>query len=120
MQKKIATVAGAGNCLRGSRVAGDHNAAVGGIKAVSISKIPGAVSDGEGSHFDVGILIDKARLDFMRVDLIGSSVSVFQTFSANGHVLYVSCLYVGGHIGDAGRAVELQRSRPAFHSGREI
>src|ERR1041385_7211856 len=120
MQKKIAAMTGAGDCLRGSSVAGDYDAAAGGIKAVAIRKIPGAVGHGKGSDFYVGVLIDKAGLDFMRVDLIGSAVAVLQTFRANGHVLYIRGLYVGGHIGDAWRTVEFQRARTAFDGGSEI
>src|SRR5690348_786533 len=111
MQKKVASVASAHDCLRRSRIAGDHDAAVCEVKTISIRKIPAAVGHGKGSYFDVGVLIDNARLDFMRVDHIGSAATVFQTFSSNGHVLYVSCLYVSGHIGDSGRTVEFQRPR---------
>src|SRR5690349_24993325 len=120
MYKKIAAVAGAGDGLSGSGVTGDHNAAIGGIETVSIRKIPSAVGHGKGSHFDICILVDKARLDFMRVDLIGRAVAVLQTFGPNSYIFYVSCLYVGGHSGDAGRAVEFQRSGTAFDGGSEI
>src|ERR1044071_2528741 len=120
MHQKIAAVAGAGDGLSGSGVTGDHDAAVRGIKAVSIRKVPGAVSHGKGSDVDVGVLIDKAGMNLMRVDLVGIAVAVLQTFGPNSYVLYVSCLYVGGHIGDAVRTVEFKRSRPAFDGGSEI
>ena len=61
MHQEIAAVAGAGNCLRGSRVTGDHDAAVCGVKTVSIRKIPGAVSHGKSTHGDIRVFVDDAR-----------------------------------------------------------
>ena len=38
----------------------------------------------------------------------------------NVHVLYIGGLNVARHIRDTGRAIEFQRSGPAFHGGSEI
>jgi len=113
-------MAGAGNCLRGSRVTGDHDAAVCGIKTVAIRKIPGAVSDGKSAHGDIRVFIDNAGMNFMRIDVICVGVSVFQTVDANVDIFYISGLYVARHGSDARRAIEFQRSGTAFDRRCEI
>src|ERR1041385_4509260 len=120
MQKKIAAVARADDCLRRRGVTGDHNAPVGGVKPVAVRKIPGAVCDGKSSHFDVGVLVDNARMNLMRVDVICLRVSVLQTVNANIHVFYISGLNVARHSCNAQRPVEFQRSGTALDGWTEV
>ena len=86
MHQKIAAVAGTDNVLCRAGVTGDHDAAVGSVKAVSIRKIPGAVRDGKGTHSYVCVFVDDAGMNLMRVDVICLRVSVFQAVDPNVEV----------------------------------
>ncbi len=113
-------MASADDCLRGSRVTGDHDAAVCRIKTIAIRKIPCAMRHGKSAHGNVRVFVNDSRMNLMRVDVICIRVSVFQAVDANVHVFYISRLNVARHRGDAGRAIEFQRSGTAFYGRSEI
>ena len=113
-------MAGAGDCLRRSRVARDHDTAVGGVKAVSKREVPSAMGDGESTHGNIRVFVNNSRMNLMRVDVIRLGVSVLQAVDTNVDVFHIGRLNVACHAGDSRWAVEFQRSGTAFHGGREI
>src|SRR6476469_1676690 len=98
VHQEIAPMAGASNCLRRSRVTGDHNAAVCSVEAISIRKIPRAVSYSESVHRDIGIFVNHSWLNLMRVDVICLGVSTLQSVDAYVGVFHISRLNMPRHV----------------------
>ncbi len=74
---------------------------------------------GEGGDGDVGVVVGRAGQNIVDVDLLAGAVGVFEPVGADGDVLGPGRLDAGGHGGEAGRAIRLDRRGAAQDSGGE-